>query len=882
MRRRARDVHSRHGWRRRDRGSRRRRFRDRTVARARCGPGLVLVLVRPTARSGRPSARGCSRRSPATRPPGARVGRPGPAQVLGATDRTTVEEVLVRRNRLSRPGGGAPRTARLGVRRWGDARPAARNVTTWQTSTCPRRSPGAGAALCVLGGYLVGVVAGPDTTSRTTAQVASYDASSHELCLDRGRRRRSCPETEDGTLCGTWRRPSATPAAQEGDEFRFVVMSSHGHGEVTTFIYGDVVELTVSTSASRRFASCPTRRPKPHLGTIRFPEPARSPWWALGRRLLLAIGILGVHGRCWSTSTGTATATTPTRRTRSTSATPIYYTTVTLSTTGYGDIAPVHAGRPPVNAFAITPLRIAFLVLLIGTTLEVLATRGGRCSGWPDGGSTWTSTSWSSATAPRAAAPIDTLVNNGHSRDAIVVVDPDVGGARRGTRRRPHRRHRRRHPARGAAPGGRRQGEPGHHHHRPRRLDGAVGAQRPAAQRRRLHRRGRPRGRQRLPGAPERRRRRRHLLRRRRSAARALGGQPGARLGHRGPAHLRQRPRGGRARPPGARGRQAAAAAAGPGHRGRARRPGPPVLRPGGHAAGAGRQADRRPARPRSCRGRPARAPTAKPPPTRSDPRDVRPEEEYGGGPAVDRLLAEARSGSTGSRPTGWTRDRGRGAWSSTSGRSSSAGATASSPAPWWSTATCSSGGSTRPARTGSRADDPDRRVVLVCNEGYSSSLAAATLRRLGLAPGHRPGRRLPGAAPRAGRRGRRQTPRSRERETRARGSLFGGGRCGRDATGLPQGTVTSSGCPPRDLLSPRSRPECQHHAGVSLETGCRRSLTRRRWSWAQPWTTTYPSSTVTGRSAARRAAAPAATARSPGRTPSRATGTGSRGRAWP
>ena len=31
-------------------------------------------------------------------------------------------------------------------------------------------------------------------------------------------------------------------------------------------------------------------------------------------------------------------------------------------------------------------------------------------------------------------------------------------------------------------------------------------------------------------------------------------------------------------------------------------------------------------------------------------------------------------------------------------------------------------------------ADDPDRRVVVVCNEGYSSSLAAHTLRRLGLA----------------------------------------------------------------------------------------------------------------------------------------------------
>ncbi len=31
-------------------------------------------------------------------------------------------------------------------------------------------------------------------------------------------------------------------------------------------------------------------------------------------------------------------------------------------------------------------------------------------------------------------------------------------------------------------------------------------------------------------------------------------------------------------------------------------------------------------------------------------------------------------------------------------------------------------------------ASDPERRIVLVCNEGYSSSLAAHTLQRLGLA----------------------------------------------------------------------------------------------------------------------------------------------------
>ena len=30
-------------------------------------------------------------------------------------------------------------------------------------------------------------------------------------------------------------------------------------------------------------------------------------------------------------------------------------------------------------------------------------------------------------------------------------------------------------------------------------------------------------------------------------------------------------------------------------------------------------------------------------------------------------------------------------------------------------------------------SSDPDRRIIIVCNEGFSSSLAAATLRQLGL-----------------------------------------------------------------------------------------------------------------------------------------------------
>jgi voltage-gated potassium channel len=102
----------------------------------------------------------------------------------------------------------------------------------------------------------------------------------------------------------------------------------------------------------------------------------------------------------------------------------IYYTTVTLSTTGYGDIAPVADHARLINAFVITPLRIAFLVLLIGTTLEVLASQGReifRVSRWRKSmGQHVVVVGY--GTKGRSA--VETLVNNGQDREAIVVVDP--------------------------------------------------------------------------------------------------------------------------------------------------------------------------------------------------------------------------------------------------------------------------------------------------------------------------------------------------------------------------------------------------------------------------------------------------------------------------
>ncbi|WP_018686283.1 potassium channel family protein [Actinokineospora enzanensis] len=52
-----------------------------------------------------------------------------------------------------------------------------------------------------------------------------------------------------------------------------------------------------------------------------------------------------------------------------------YYATVSLSTTGYGDITPVSESARLTNILVITPLRILFLIVLVGTTLAVLTER---------------------------------------------------------------------------------------------------------------------------------------------------------------------------------------------------------------------------------------------------------------------------------------------------------------------------------------------------------------------------------------------------------------------------------------------------------------------------------------------------------------------------
>ena len=56
----------------------------------------------------------------------------------------------------------------------------------------------------------------------------------------------------------------------------------------------------------------------------------------------------------------------------------LYYASVTVTTTGYGDITAISSGARLATIFLITPARILFLILVVGTTVEVLTDQSRR------------------------------------------------------------------------------------------------------------------------------------------------------------------------------------------------------------------------------------------------------------------------------------------------------------------------------------------------------------------------------------------------------------------------------------------------------------------------------------------------------------------------
>ncbi|HWH15599.1 MAG TPA: NAD-binding protein [Miltoncostaeaceae bacterium] len=105
---------------------------------------------------------------------------------------------------------------------------------------------------------------------------------------------------------------------------------------------------------------------------VSLPVPARGPLFGLSRRLGLAgaliafqtaVAYIGRGG--YRDSAGGDVSLLD----------ALYYSTVSITTTGYGDITPVTSEARLATILLVTPARVLFLALLVGTALELLAER---------------------------------------------------------------------------------------------------------------------------------------------------------------------------------------------------------------------------------------------------------------------------------------------------------------------------------------------------------------------------------------------------------------------------------------------------------------------------------------------------------------------------
>jgi voltage-gated potassium channel len=160
---------------------------------------------------------------------------------------------------------------------------------------------------------------------------------------------------------------------------------------------------------------------------IRLPVARSSPLRALGLRLLAAVGlvvfvvVLVYAGRDGYRDVAEGELSL---------LDCAYYAVVSLSTTGYGDITPVSDSARLVNVLLVTPSRVLFLIILVGTTLELLTEQyrtHARLSRWRR---ILKNHVVICGYGTKGRSAVGALVENGLDRGRIVVVEPEPAAVR--------------------------------------------------------------------------------------------------------------------------------------------------------------------------------------------------------------------------------------------------------------------------------------------------------------------------------------------------------------------------------------------------------------------------------------------------------------------
>ena len=166
--------------------------------------------------------------------------------------------------------------------------------------------------------------------------------------------------------------------------------------------------------------------------SVRLPAHSIGPAVAIGRRLVAALAILlAVVGAVLLDRDGYRDVNEDVIGVVD----AFYYATVTLSTTGYGDITPASDAARLVNVLFVAPARVLFLIILVGTTLEVLTERSRE---------QFRLRRWRSRVhqhvvvcgyGTKGRSAIDALLEDGTAIGQIVVVEKDPGALKEATAR---------------------------------------------------------------------------------------------------------------------------------------------------------------------------------------------------------------------------------------------------------------------------------------------------------------------------------------------------------------------------------------------------------------------------------------------------------------